>query len=150
MNNWESGIRVGPRLVISTLHMHSWINRPSSQECDLLIQNKSTHLVDNETSLELTSEEGSSHFELIGYNVASDLGIFRLKDGFQPHPEWIDIDNLMEEDEVDTLISPGQMVGCVGFNGPVAPEDHHLVQFYLKAALSNNMWSEWSKTASPY
>jgi hypothetical protein len=135
----QSGVWVGPRLLISALHMQNWnkVDSPSDEECELLSQQKVRYQVENEISTECLSGD-SALVELIKFDVKSDLGIFRLVDEYAPRQSWVEIDNLMERDDSHNLLVKGDVVGCIGFNGDIKSDDISLVQTAINSEISKN------------
>ena len=125
----QTAFWIGPRLLVSTLHMHSWVQgKPSDVECEFVREQGELYNVETETSSQLLSEE-SPKVQLIKYSTAHDLGIFRLHEQHPPRKEWIEIEWLMEGDEAhkQNLVA-GQTVACIVFNGEMSPNDESAVK----------------------
>ena len=125
----QTAFWIGPRLLVSTLHMHSWIQgKPSDDECELIRKKGIFYNVETEISSQLLSEV-SPKVQLIDYSTVHDLGIFRLHEQHPPRKEWIEVEWLMEGDEAykRNLIA-GQTVACIVFNGKIYPNDESAIK----------------------
>jgi hypothetical protein len=118
----QSGLWVGPRLLISTLHLYHWHSgRPSDAELDIVVQAGRLFDVEQEISSEFLCEH-SAKVQLIRYSREHDLGIFRLRDQDSSRTDWLDVDYLMERDEVEKLLHH-RLVGCLGYSDKIDPAD---------------------------
>jgi hypothetical protein len=124
----QSGLWVGPRLLISTLHLYHWQSgQASDAELDIVVQEGRLFDVEQEISSEFLCEH-SAKVQLIRYSREHDLGIFRLRDQDSSRTDWLDVDYLMERDEIEKLLLPHRLVGCLGYSDKIEPADFIHIQ----------------------
>ena len=116
----QSGIWVGPRLLISTLHLYEYIQGfPSHQECSFIKEKGILFGVESEISSQVLSSH-SPKLRLIAFDIEHDIGLFKLVEEYPPNPVWADPKWIVERDEVPELgLKPGRKAACVGYNGHV-------------------------------
>ncbi|KAI9803507.1 MAG: hypothetical protein M1825_001850 [Sarcosagium campestre] len=114
---FESGFWVAPNLFISALHMITWVmGHRNDVECKFFCNAGTTFYVEDEICSLLNCQE-SVRVELIRFDAKRDIGLFRTKtDEVRRAKKWVQVDNLLEEDEVQSTFSVGQEVLTVGFN----------------------------------
>ena len=115
---------IGPRLLMSTLHFHDWIQGyPSSEECQLIIKSGRTFDVENEISAQTLSQY-SLKVRLLAYSADDDIGFFGLLEEYPSRTEFVDPGWLMERDVVyNQDLSTGRAVACVGYSSRVHQDD---------------------------
>ncbi|KAL8918898.1 MAG: hypothetical protein Q9208_007079 [Pyrenodesmia sp. 3 TL-2023] len=120
----QSGVWVGPRIFLSTLHMHAWrTGTPTEDECKMLIDRRTTFNVETEINARLLSDH-SPKLQLISAEPKFDLGIFMLLDTSKARDQWAVPELLIERDEAgQSTLSPGRPVGCIGYSGRIHEED---------------------------
>lgn len=125
----QSGIWIGPRLLIATLHIHDWIRKyPSNEECQVLRDSDHTFRVESEISSQILSEF-SPQLKLIHFCVQNDIGIFKLLDHYPPRSDWVRPELLMEREEVyQQNLQAGRKLACLGFNAGVSELDGRMIQ----------------------
>lgn len=136
----QSGIWIGPRLLLAALHIHDWIQKyPSREECHLMCQSRQTFHVESEISSQILSDF-SPKLQLIHFSEQNDIGIYRLLDQYPPRLDWVRPEFLMERDEVyQQNLSGGRKVACVGFSGAVSQSDQRLIQEEAAMQLQKNL-----------
>ena len=124
----QSGFWVSPRLLISTLHFHSWIGEhPTKAECEMFLVGGTQFQVENEISATVLGPY-SPTVSLVRYNVECDLGIFKLQDGLPDREEFVDYRYIIERDEIyQQGLSPGTKAACVGFSAEIAENDGKMI-----------------------
>ena len=124
----QSGLWVGPRLLLSTLHIHTFVQGiPSRGECELIRQSGQTFDVESEISSQVLSTH-SPKVQLLDFSAEDDIGIFRLQDSFTPRENFVDPEWLMERNEVyNNHLPPGSNVGCLGYNSRISDDDKRRV-----------------------
>lgn len=120
----QTAIWIGPRLLLSTLHLHQWIQGyPSNEECDLLRKTGQTFDVESEICSQILSIF-SPKVQLLEFSAEEDIGIFKLQDHYPPRSDYVNPDWLLERDEVyERDLKPGWKVACVGYSGKISEED---------------------------
>ncbi|CAO1605460.1 hypothetical protein XANCAGTX0491_008978 [Xanthoria calcicola] len=137
----QSGLWVGPRHFLSTLHMHRWITgKPTAQECEVIVQAGISFSVETEIHCKLlgTDNDGPK-LKLIGTMLEYDLGCFELINGCQDQEIWADLDWFLEREEVEQLnLQPKTQMACIGFNGSIQHHDRILIVEQIERALLHN------------
>lgn len=96
----QSGVWIGPRHILSTLHFYPWIhNLPSHSICDEFRQRGVAFAVENEISQEII-DEYSPRVRLVGFDIDNDIGIFKLEDNYSDQTDFIDYQWIIERDEI--------------------------------------------------
>ena len=123
-NMTQTAIWIGPRLLLSTLHFHHWIQGlPSNEECELVRKTGQTFDVETEIRSEILSVH-SPKVQLLEFSAENDIGIFKLQDRYPPRSDWASPDWLMERDDAFRQdLSAGQKVACVAYNGKISEGD---------------------------
>ena len=120
----QTAIWIGPRLLLSTLHIHHWIQGlPSNEECDLVRKTGQTFDVESEICSQVLSLH-SPKVQLLEFSAEDDIGIFKLQDQYPPREDFVNPNWLMERDEAyEQNLEPGRKVACVGYSGKISEED---------------------------
>ncbi|KAL8994378.1 MAG: hypothetical protein Q9169_005642 [Polycauliona sp. 2 TL-2023] len=127
----QSGIWIGPRHFLSTLHMHSWIDgTPSQGEIDVALQSTVSFDVETEIfSRLLGSDREGVRVRLVDALLDQDLGVFELLEECEDQDVWTDVGCLMECEEVmKGELKSGMRMAWVGFNGRIRNEDRWKIQ----------------------
>ncbi|KAL9099348.1 MAG: hypothetical protein Q9163_005139 [Psora crenata] len=141
-NMCQTAIWIGPRLLLSTLHFHHWIQGlPSNEECDLVRKSGRTFDVESEIASQVLSSVHSPKVVLLDFSVEDDIGIFKLPDRYPPRSEWVDPDWLTERDELynNQNLGPGRKVACVGYSGKINDEDKTKIKNEAAIQLRKNL-----------
>jgi len=136
----QTAIWIGPRLLLSTLHFHHWVQGlPSNEECDLV--RKTGQTFDVET--EICSQFLSVHLpkvQLLEFSVEDDIGIFKLQDRYPPRSDWVNPDWLMERDDAYRQdLNAGRKVACVVYNGKISEGDTRKIKDEAAIQLQKNL-----------
>ena len=127
----QSAVWVGPRLLLSTLHISSWFNgpdKPTTQELEAIRTQGYEFRVENEISSQLLSDS-SVKVRLCDFSIADDIGLFKLTENFPSRNEWVSPSFLIERDELHfRYITSQRPVACVGYNGRVNDNDVQLIK----------------------
>ena len=136
----QSALWIGPRLLLSTLHIHTWVQGfPSEEECKLLHQSGTTFDVETEISSQVLGKF-SPKVRLIVWSAENDVGIFQLLPQFASQTEYINIDWLMEPEELyNQNLSPGRRAACIGYNGSLSKDLAKQVKHEASRELSKNL-----------
>ena len=120
----QTAIWIGPRLLLSTLHLRHWIQGlPSNEECELVRQSGQTFDVETEICSQVLSAH-SPKVQLVEFSAEDDIGIFKLQGGYSPRSDWVSPDWLMERDEAYRQnLMAGRKVACVAYNGKIKEGD---------------------------
>lgn len=141
----QSGIWVGPRLFLSTLHMHEWKSgEPTKQECDELIESGKTFSVETEINSMLLLP-GSPKVQLVAAHQDYDLGLFRLLDNYPPRTTWYEPDGLIEHDQAgQSGLSAGRKIACVGFSQKLHDDDRQRILYQAAIKLQHRLPQFWT------
>lgn len=120
----QTAIWIGPRLLLSTLHIHHWIRgHPSFEECDIIRKEGNTFDVESEICSHVLSTF-SPKVQLVDFSVPNDIGIFKLQDHYPPISDYVNMDWLLERDEMyERYPKAAQKVACVGYSGKIGDQD---------------------------
>ena len=120
----QTAIWVGPRLLLSTLHLHPWVQGlPSNEECDLVRKSGQTFDVETEICSQVLSVH-SPKVQLVEFSAEDDIGIFKLQDCYPPRSDWVSPDWLMERDDAYRQnLTAGRKVACVAYDGNINEGD---------------------------
>lgn len=134
----QSAIWIGPRLLLSTLHLQDWIQGyPSDVQCEHVRRSGMSFAVESEICSQFLSLE-SSKVQLVQFNTRAEIGIFKLQDGYLSSPDWVDIDWLMEGDEASSL-NEGCQAACIAYNGRVTRQDEKEIKKQAWSRLQQNL-----------
>ena len=146
----QSGMWVGPRILISTLHLYHWItgdNFPSDQELYLIKSQGITFEVETEISAQLLSDE-SPKVKLLACSKDNDLGIFELMPQYSDRTDYVDPNWLIERDEISQrFTTKDRRVACVGFNATIKPNDIQAIKTATATQLQNKMHQDALKVS---
>lgn len=125
----QSGFWIGPRLILSTLHFHNWIDEfPSVNECDQFRQSGISFAVESEIT-NIILNEYSPRVQLVAFDVDNDVGLFKLQDRFADQKNYVDINWIMEGDDAySSQLQIGTKAACCGFNGSVSELHSRMIQ----------------------
>ena len=125
----QSALWVGPRLLISTLHLYHWqLGEPTTEECELVRKAGHAFEVESEITAQILTDT-SPKVQLIAFDIDADIGVFRLMDKYRPSPNHIDPDWLVETNRVrDINLTIGRKVACLGYNGQIDATDAEAVK----------------------
>ena len=125
----QTAIWIGPRLLLSTLHLYQWVQGlPSDEECELVRKKGLTFDVESEICSQVLSLH-SPKVQLVEFSAKDDIGIFKLQENYPPRSEWVNIEWLMDRDEAYKLeLKAGCKVACVAFNSKMTGEDRRNIK----------------------
>jgi hypothetical protein len=114
----QSGLWISPRVFVSTLHFHHWIQgTPSTEKCELIHKSGQLFVVGSETCSQIISQF-SSKVQLIDFSTKDDLGVFKLQDQYPLQIDHVNPDWLLDRDELYKRdLKPGRKVACIGYKG---------------------------------
>ena len=120
----QTAVWIGPRLLLSTLHFHHWVQGlPSNEECELFRKSGQTFDVETESCSQVLSTH-SPKVQLLEFSAEDDIGIFKLQDCYPPRSDWVSPNWLMERDDAYRHdLKAGRKVGCVAYNGNIYEGD---------------------------
>ena len=129
LDKFQSGIWVGPRLLLSTLHLCDWAGgNPSIFELERIWSSGQTFEVEYEISSKVMSEY-SLKVQLVGFCASNDIGIYQLQTGYPSRVDFVDPDLLLERDEFYRLHPQlRERVACVGFSGSIDATEAVLIR----------------------
>ncbi|KAL8870924.1 MAG: hypothetical protein Q9174_003141 [Haloplaca sp. 1 TL-2023] len=140
----QSGLWIGPRHFLSTLHFHRWITgKPTKEECDVITRLKMKFNVETEIYSRLllgSDRRQGSHLIMTEFDTELDIGLFELTDespnqDVYSSPEW-----LMERNEAGSSeMRAGQKVGCIGFNSRIEHDDQVKILHQAANMLQNRV-----------
>lgn len=115
----QSGFWVGPRLILSTLHIKEWKGKIASyEECEALRKSGEWIYVESEITSKVIDMQHSPVVQLIEYDVEADIGLFRLMDQYPPAHDWVRTSWMWERKEMHEFKTPDrEWIACVGYNG---------------------------------
>lgn len=136
----QSALWVGPRFLISALHLFNWPgNVPTTQQCELLRLDGTTFHVESEITSSILSSN-SPKVQLIAFSAENDLGVFKLQDQYPPSSDWIDLDLLMDRDEAAQMnIRSGSKVACIGYSGQIDTLDAKQITWEMAIQLRHKV-----------
>jgi len=136
----QTAIWIGPRLLLSTLHFHHWVQGlPSNEECDLVRKTGQTFDVETEICSQFLSVH-SPKVQLLEFSAEDDIGIFKLQDRYPPRSDWVNPDWLMERDDAYRQdLNAGRKVACVVYNGKISEGDTRKIKDEAAIQLQKNL-----------
>ena len=136
----QTAIWVGPRLLLSTLHLHHWVQGlPSNEECDLVRKSGQTFDVESEICSQVLSVH-SPKVQLLEFSVKDDIAIFKLQDCYPPTSDWVNPDWLMERDDAYKQdLNAGRKVACVAYNGKISEGDERKIKDEVASQLQKKL-----------
>ncbi|KAK3172998.1 hypothetical protein OEA41_006326 [Lepraria neglecta] len=145
----QTAIWVGPRLLLSTLHLHHWVQAlPSNEECDLVRKTGQTFDVESESCSHVLSVH-SPKVQLLQFSAEDDIGIFKLQDCYPPRSDWVNPDWLMERDDAYRHdLNVGRKVACVAYNGKISEGDTRKIKDEAAIQLQKNL-QQFAFSAEP-
>ncbi|KAL8958306.1 MAG: hypothetical protein Q9183_005864, partial [Haloplaca sp. 2 TL-2023] len=151
----QSGLWIGPRHFLSTLHCHRWITgKPTKQECDLIVESGMQFNVETNIHSRLffgTDGHASSRVKMIDFATQQDLGVFQLMDHYPDQASYSDPDWLLERNEaVLSEMKAGQKMGCIGFSGKIDDEDDQVTILQQLAENMSLQQQQQHKLPQPY
>jgi hypothetical protein len=140
----QSCMWVGPRLLLSTLHLFNWpAIHPTIEDCENVRKHKIAFSVEIEVSAKILCEY-SPRVLLVAFNVDHDLGIFKLQDEYPDRQDFIDVNWLMERDEAyHQGVAPESKAACIGFSSHVPENEAKLIKEQAAYKLSQHMPSAY-------
>ena len=120
----QSGLWVGPRLLLSTLHLQKWAqDSPTDAELQAYVDSVQLFEVESEiTSVVLNNHAPKAR--LIDFSAKHDLGLFQLLDNYSDTVHHVTADSLIEVDEFYELHpQPGLKAACVGYSGRISESE---------------------------
>ena len=136
----QTAIWVGPRVLLSALHLYHWVQGvPSTEECDLVRKTGQVFNVESEICSQVLSSH-SPKVQLVEFSIEDDIGIFKLQDCYPPRPDWVDPDWLLDRDDAYIKkLSAGRKVACVGYSGKISEEDAKKIKNEAAIKLQENL-----------
>ena len=139
----QSGVWVGPRHFISTLHLHIWIGgegHPSDSELEVMRSSGAIFEMETEICSNVMTEH-SPKLKILTWSIPDDLGVFELDAKYPARTEWIDIDLLMERDELN-VFGPNHRVACIGSSGKLTEGESAVVKNVVIGEMQNKLNSK--------
>ncbi|KAL8995128.1 MAG: hypothetical protein Q9169_005071 [Polycauliona sp. 2 TL-2023] len=115
----QSALRVGERILLSTLDFHHWLSdTPSADEVQLFCDTYQLFRIEDKVEVNPPSDGQSVNATLVAYSIDNDLGIFRMQDPHETHEHSIPIDWLLEREAPiwNNILQPARRVGCIAYN----------------------------------
>ena len=130
---------IRPRLLLSTLHLHHWVQGlPSNEECELVRNTGQTFDVETEYCSQVLSVQ-SPKVQLLELSAEDDIGIFKLQDRYPPRSDWVSPDWLMERDNAYGQDLKGRKVACIAYNGRISEGDTRKIKDEAAIQLQKNL-----------
>lgn len=128
----QSALWISPRLLLSTLHLYDWKGpTPTIEELEYLRYTQMPFDVESEITSKIVCDQ-SPKVKLIAYNVACDIGLFKLLDEYPSNPTHVNLDWLLDRDAASKIESAARSkVACIGFSSQIAEQDSWRINMAL-------------------
>ncbi|KAI4271706.1 MAG: hypothetical protein L6R38_006806, partial [Xanthoria sp. 2 TBL-2021] len=133
----QSALKVGHRVILSTLNFHHWLSdTPSAGEVQMVCDKFETFHVESDVDSTPPSSR-SVKAGLVAYSIEDDLGIFKLLNHFEPHQHSVPLDRLLEREGPDwkEILQPGREVACIAYNAGTEDGFAGQIQHYANSIL---------------